>query len=120
MSKFIVSSIAEWLVLPELTLPSIKNPAEKGSIYHLHKIGFFIVPYEQLSKAPDKAEMLGDNKVLPTAVIDFEGKKMLCRLPLELSEWVSTSVSMAHVGHNIFPCDVEFGRLEGRVYAELL
>ena len=120
MAELIVTSTAEWLALPEPTLPTIKSPTEKGSIYHLHKVGFLMVPREQLAEAPAKAQMFGDKKILPTAVIDFEGKKVLCRLPLELSEWVSTCVSMAHAGHNAFPCQVEFGRLEGRAYAELL
>lgn len=120
MTEFIVTSISEWHALPEPTLPSIKSPTEKGSIYHLHKVGFFLIPNEQMSESPKGAQMFGEKKILPTAVIDFEEKKVLCRLPLELSEWVSTCVSMAHAGHNAFPCEVEFGRLNDKAYAELL
>jgi hypothetical protein len=120
MPELIVTSIAEWLALPEPTLPVIKSAKEKGSVYHLYKVGFFLVPEDQLSQTPAKAQMFGGKKILPTGVIDFEGKKVLCRLPLELSEWVSFCVSAAHGGQNVFPCDVEFGRLDGRAYAEVL
>lgn len=120
ISELIVTSTSEWFALPELKLPSIKSQREKGSIYRLHNVGIFFIPNEQIEEAPEKAYTFGHKKILPTAVIDFKENIALYRLPLDLSQWVSTCVSMAQSGHNVFPCEVEFGRLNGRAYADLL
>lgn len=101
ISELLVTSIDEWFALPELALPLLKSQAEGGSTYQLHNVGMFFVPNDQIADAPESARTFGTKKILPTAVIDFEDKKILYRLPLDLSNWVSTCVSMAHSGHNV-------------------
>lgn len=62
----------------------------------------------------------GSKYVLPTAVVEFAGEFQLCRLPLELAPWAFDCVALANGLANPFPSEVEFGVLNGRVYAQLL
>lgn len=62
-------------------------------------------------------EVQGGKSALPTAVVLFSSKYELCRLPLELSEWVQQCVGMAHAGLSVFPARIEFGLLNNRAYA---
>ncbi len=119
--KTVVSSLDEWLNLPEPVLPVLKSEREKGTIYTVHKVGFFAVSRDECRKRNVQAVSAPDGKcILPTALLEFAGEKTLCRLPIDLAPWGEHSVAMAHSGMNPFPCGVEFGRLQGRAYAEIL
>ena len=119
--KMPIQSANEWILLPEPQLPKLKNESESGTIYKVVKVGFLAVPSSQCAKIKVKAKSIpGGHCLLPTAVLLFDNKEELCKLPIELSEWVESSVEMAHAGMNPFPSEVEFGVLRGRVYAEML
>ena len=66
------------------------------------------------------AEQAAGKRFLPTAIVDFDGAEQLCKLSIELSGWTQFCVSTVHSGGNPFPSEVEFGRLDGRAYAEIL
>jgi len=118
MSQSIVKDIAGWLALPELQLPAIDSPQELGTTYMVRKVGFLIVPEAGLPPELSSAERQGNKRLLPTAVVDFDGEATLCRLPLALSGWAQYCVGAAHTVTNPFPSEVEFGVLRGRAYAE--
>lgn len=42
------------------------------------------------------------------------------RLPHQLDDWVQVSMMMSTQGLNVFPSEVEFGKINGRIYAEIL
>lgn len=41
-NKLTITSLPEWLALPNIEPLQIGSPAEKGSVYELHKAGFLI------------------------------------------------------------------------------
>jgi hypothetical protein len=117
-----VESIAEWQALPQPTFSTLKNASDKGSVYHVFKVGFLVASPKDCERSGIKAKANETGKCfLPTAVMDVAGEKQLCRLPLELTNWATTVVGMATTqGVNVFPTDIEFGILDGRTYAEML
>lgn len=120
MPNSIVTSIEDWRKLPEVAIPKIASSAESGSVYRVHKVGFFLAKLDPCPVEFQGAEQAAGKRLLPTAVIDFDGSEQLCRLPIELSAWTKFCVGAAHSGGNPFPSEVEFGRLHGRAYAEIL
>jgi hypothetical protein len=119
MTGLSITSSSEWLNLPEPTLPSVRDPADEGSIYHVHHVGFFIIPDHEFNYAPERVKKFGDKKYLITSVIDFEGEKVLCKLPEDLTPWVADCVAWVYFIKGLFPCPVEFGRLNGKAYATI-
>jgi hypothetical protein len=114
-----VNSIAEWLKLPEIFVPTLRNKDESGSVLAIVKVGFLAVSEAECYKMGVAAERgPGGKCVLPTAIITTDGTSQLYRLPVELARWAFDSVALAHAGRNVFPSNVEFGKLSGRVYAE--
>ena len=86
----------------------------------LHKVGFLLAKLDPCPVEYQGAEQAAGKRLLPTAVVDFDCAEQLCKLPIELSAWTKFCVEVAHSGSNPFPSDVEFDRLEGRAYAEIL
>jgi hypothetical protein len=118
MTKTIVTDLAGWQALPELQLPAIESPDQQGSTYMVKKVGFLAVPESELTNDLRAAKAELDRRLLPTAVVDFNGQDTLCRLPLGLSDWAQYCVGAALSLTNPFPSEVEFGVLRGRAYAE--
>ncbi len=118
--SLIVTTLDEWRALPEIAFPGVAETSATGSIYALRKVGFLAVPEAQCPPDLREALAVGDKRLLPTTVIEFDGGLQLCRLPIELSPWARQCVELAHSGMNPFPSRVEFGRLKGRAYAEIL
>lgn len=118
----IVTSLPEWLDLPEVACPVVQNEGRKGSIYTVHKVGFLPVsPSDCKDTDIAGAHFEAGKYLLPTAEVEFGRRKQLCRLPLQLSDWAIDSVAMAYqMGKSPFPMRVEFGILRGRYYAEML
>jgi hypothetical protein len=93
-----------------LTLPDLSSPSEQGLILEVDKVGF-----------------LGD----PSWILTGEGSAYLettdatfYRLPADLNKWardvVTTVLAAGGRKAGIFPTRIEFGRLNGRPYAEML
>ncbi|VAX33355.1 hypothetical protein MNBD_NITROSPIRAE02-1635 [hydrothermal vent metagenome] len=119
--NFVITNLNGWLNLPNIEMPSLKSEKEKGSVFHVKKVGFVLVDKNECKRKGLNAQQAPGGKcALPTAVVLFGNKYELCSLPLELSEWVQQCVGMAHSGMNAFPTQVEFGVLNNRIYAEML
>jgi len=116
-----VTSAEEWKKLSEPQFPLLESEQEKGSVFEVKKVGFYMASKEECEKLKLPAEQVpGGKYALPTAFVKFGAEFELCKLPTELTGWVSNAVAMAHSGMNAFPCSVEFGELNGRKYAEIL
>jgi hypothetical protein len=116
-----IESAAEWIQLPELVVPTISAPTVQGSVYTVHKVGFVVATNDELRRLELSSPVaMGGRPILPTAVVQFADERQLCRLPTELVAWARDAVANAQSGLLRFPMQVEFGRLKGRVYAELL
>lgn len=120
MSQHLPASAKDWLSLPEVLLPEVASELAEGTTYEVRKVGFLGVPQSSCPAALLGAQAVGDKVLLPTVTAVVNGDALLCRLALELSPWALSCVEMAHAGHNPFPSKVEFGRMNGRAYAEIL
>lgn len=121
MDQSKVASAIEWLALPELAVPVIASTSEAGAVFVVHKVGFLFLDAADCRKAKIEAPIVDRGKcALPTVTADYAGQRTLCRLPLDLSEWALSCVAMAQQGRRPFPCRIEFGSIEGRMYAEML
>ena len=120
MSQQIPDSAEGWLNLPEVLLPVVATPSAQGTTYEVRKVGFLGVSKSSCPLELHGAQAVGDKVLLPTVTAVVEGEALLCRLPLELSGWALSCVEMAHSLRNPVPSKVEFGRLKGRAYAEIL
>ena len=120
MSYRVPESAEEWLQLPEVLLPVVSSTASDGTVYEVRKVGFLGVPRASCPSELHGAQHIADKVLLPTVTAVVDGSDLLCRLPLDLSPWARHSVEAAHAGMNPFPARVEFGRLAGRAYAEVL
>ena len=118
-SRTTVSSVDEWLDLPELDLPVLTSEKEEGAVYWVHKVGFLAVSLKDCtSRNIQGVRAIGDKCVLSTAMVDFGGVKTLCRISSDLESWVEECVVRVYSGLKIFPFRVEFGRLKGSAYAQ--
>lgn len=116
-----VNSLEEWLNLTEIKIPQLKNRKDKGEVYKVFKVGFALISPDDCAKKGIKAQRLqGGKSMLPTTVVELETERRLCRLPLALTSWVFDTVAQAHSGMNPFPATVEFGTIDGRIFAEIL
>jgi hypothetical protein len=120
--RMVVTSVAEWAMLPEIACPAIESEASKGSIFTVHKIGFLAVgPADCVGVDLSGAVFAAGKYMFQTAVVEFEREKKLCRLPHQVGNWAIDTVAVAQkLGRSPFPMQVEFGILRGRYYAEML
>jgi len=112
-----LSSVEEWLQLPELSLPVLINAKETGAIYMVLvlKFGFLLASKNdcKVNGLDPRIESFG-KCILPTIDIESSKESMLFRLPLKLASWAFDNVALANTGMNHFPSKVEFGVLDGR------
>jgi hypothetical protein len=121
MSATHVLTVSDWVKLPEVAAPTIQSTNDTGTIVMVAKVGFLLATDTDCKKAKISAERGPNGKfMLPTAMIQDQEKAALHRLPTELAPWVMDAVALAHAGRNQFPTKVEFGRFNGRVYAEII
>jgi hypothetical protein len=115
-----ILSAHDWMALPEISVPTLRNENEVGSVYKVAKVGFFAGSMGDCEKLGLKIDAIEGKCVLPTITIDAGNQQSLCRLPVELTMWVIDCAALAKAGRNQFPADVEFGCLHGRTYAEFV
>jgi hypothetical protein len=114
-----VLSISDWLALPELRVPTLRDATETGVVMMVVKGGFLLATEAECETARISAEPgLNGKFVLPTAMIQDAKAPRLHRLPTGFASWVLEAVALARAGRNLFPSKVEFGKLNGRIYAE--
>lgn len=120
-AAFVVASLDEWKALPEIAVAAIKNERRQGTVYTFHKVGFFAIAVSDCRTIDTSGAILAAGKyVFPTAVVEFNDEKVLCRLPLQLSNWAFDAVALTRQLRNHFPMRIELGILRGRHYAEIL
>lgn len=121
MSATHVLSISEWLKLPEVATPTLRDERETGTVVMVAKVGFLLATGADCKMAKITAEHeLHGKRVLPTAIFRDGESASLHRLPPELAPWVMDAVALAHAGQNQFPSKVKFGRVNERVFAEFV
>lgn len=117
-----VTTVEQWLALPELPIPIVTTPRGAGRTYKVRKVGFLAAePRDcQSHDLPVEANEFG-RCPLPTCVVrQKDGNDVLYRLPHMLARWAEDLVAMAHVlGSKPLPSLVEFGLYEDRHYAEI-
>lgn len=118
----VVTDFDSWLKLRNIELPILNSELEEGVIYKVQKVGCLMSDKDECqNKGLQPSEVTGGKCALPTAVVlNDDGKWDLCRLPLDLTDWVRTAVAMAHANMSAFPTRIEFGYLDGRAYAQIL
>jgi len=123
MAKTHVTTLPEWLALPELPIPTERQSKGKGAVYRVLKVGFYAASPAECEKKNLAAEPNETGKCfLPTTLIqETDGSQRLYRLPVSLHEWATMNVALVHNGlPNPFPTDVEFCLKDDRIYAEIL
>jgi hypothetical protein len=116
-----IPSVSDWMKLPEISIPRLNSDKETGTVLVVKKVGFLAVSEDDCMKAGAPANRIAENKcILPTAVVELDCRVTLLRLPVELAGWVFDCVALANAEQNQFPSKVEFGELNGRVYAQLI
>jgi hypothetical protein len=48
-TQYQIKNVTQWLALPEIEIPKLKNPNEKGKVYDVKNVGFFIADIKQCS-----------------------------------------------------------------------
>lgn len=122
-NQYVVNSIEEYLALPELPIPAVADENAPGRTVLVHKVGFYGAKKEEVRRHNLDADLSVEagRYLLPTAVAATDsGEKVFYRLPLSLAPWVIDTVAIAHAIGNPLPCQIEFGLLNDRHYAEML
>lgn len=52
--------------------------------------------------------------------IEASPENLCYRLPIQLSEWAKTLVSMANAGDDLLPAEVVFTKAGNRIYADII
>lgn len=64
--------------------------------------------------------IIGSQRTAVATIEEKDGTISAYRLPHQLDDWVQVSMMMSAQGLNAFPSEVEFGKIDGRIYAEIL
>ncbi|MGT2750034.1 DUF3800 domain-containing protein [Streptococcus orisasini] len=56
----------------------------------------------------------------PIVTIEHLGKALCYRIPEDLKEWAMSCVAFANMGDNLFPGQVVFSKMNGKIYADIL
>lgn len=78
-------------------------PIEESIIYHVLSVG-----------------IIGGQRTSIATIRQEDGSAVVYRLPYQLDDWAQSSMVMSLGGSNLFPSDVEFGMIDGRVYVDIL
>lgn len=57
---------------------------------------------------------------IPLVTIEASPENLCYRLPIQLSEWAKTLVSMANAGDDLLPAEVVFTKAGNRIYADII
>jgi hypothetical protein len=81
-----VLSVSDWLTLPEVAAPTLRDESETGTIVTVAKVGFLLAADADCKKANITADhRLNGKRVLPTATIQDGDRASLHRLPTDTS-----------------------------------
>lgn len=86
-----------------LKVPILLDEKAKGVVHHVLSAGF-----------------LGGEREPIVTIKESNGEVVAYRLPNDLFGWVENSMGMKLQGIDMFPANVEFGKLNNRVFAEIL
>lgn len=116
-----VTSAAEWNNLPEPELPTLQSPEETGSIYEVVRFGYYPAAKDEclaIGLTADQPDSVA--YALPYAEMKLGQELELCKLPIKLTSWVLRALLITQRGANPLPANIEFGILDGQVFAEIL
>lgn len=81
--------------------PALNNDQERGLVYHVQKVGFYLASQEECEQLPlNPQQIFGEKYALPTAYVKFANLFELCKLPLELMDWMVDIAALTHQGAN--------------------
>lgn len=124
MPKHQVTTLAEWIALPDISVPTDSRSGGKGARYMVLKVGLFLADPNDCEKNNLSADSNNPTGkcMLPTAFIqEKDGSQKLYKLPISLQDWAIDLVALVHSGFKKpFPCNVEFGLKDDRIYAEII
>ncbi len=86
-----------------LKIPELNNEKESGAVYEVFSVGNMGVNFDPV-----------------ITIRGNDGSAVLCRLPTDLSDWVDYQKGIRLQGIEMFPARIEFGKLNNRIYAEIL
>lgn len=64
--------------------------------------------------------IVGSQRTAVATIEEKDGTVSAYLLPHQLDDWVQLSMMMSAQDFNAFPSEVEFGKIDGRIYAEIL
>ncbi|UVA77124.1 hypothetical protein [Pandoraea commovens] len=121
MGEHNVTAVSEWQSLQELPMPTLASVKDAGAVYSVLKVAFVWIDLSECRAANLPAQPIADGKcALASILVDGEGRRELYRLPLSLSDWAFSEVTLARQGLRKYPSEIEFGCLSDRHYAEIL
>ncbi|MBT9285900.1 hypothetical protein ABRD05_16535 [Bacillus velezensis] len=85
----------------KLDIPNLKDTSESGRVYTVLSVGFL------------------DTHPLAT-IEDEKGNPIARLLPRDLTPWVLSTIDLKKRGVNLLPEKVEFGKIDGVSYAEMM
>lgn len=116
-----ITSAAQWHKLPSLEIPVIQSVEETGVVYEVTRLGYYPAAKEECIAIGLKADQPDSVAyVLPFACIKTDQGDQQCRLPMELTSWALRALLITQRGANPLPANIEFGIVDGRVFAEIL
>jgi len=112
-----ISTIGDWLGLPEPQFPQIEKSEDTGAVFRVKSVACVVVPTEECKeKGIDTMQVSQGKSILPAFKVKFDGEYLWCRLPTDLSPWVVSCLAQAKAKAAIqsFPTNIEFGVREGK------
>lgn len=113
-------SAAEWVALLRLPMPVIADARERASVYLVLRVAVVTAAAADVRRAGITSDERGDAVPLPTVTVRSDTRERLYRLPIELNGWALNCVALAIDDQLRFPCEVEFGVINGRPFAEFV
>lgn len=115
-----VTSAEQWNNLPGPELPELQSAEESGAAYEVTQLGYYPAAREECMALGIKADQpQGVAYALPIAHMKLGQEIVLCKLPIELTSWVLRAILITQRGANPLPATIEFGKLDGRVFADI-
>ncbi len=116
-----VKSAREWISLTEPDFPVLSSRDEQGAIYEVSDFGYYPASKAECVAVGIQADQPNDamGYALPMAYVKIDQEFELCRLPIGLTSWVLRAILITQRGLNPLPAKVEFGEIDGKVFAEI-
>ncbi|WP_431685767.1 hypothetical protein [Hahella sp. NBU794] len=121
MYDALVTTVDDWLALPELVIPRADySRGISGVVLDVEEVSFCAVSKYECEQAGLNAESTpGGRRVLPVITVREAGDYEVYRLPLSLTSWAIMVVSLIKMGRKVLPSKVEFGEVQEQLIAKV-